>query len=116
MGQEVYNDNAVQYGSRVETIRRGYVRATSQLIQTTVLENITINRPVREIDRHDEIGGPNGWVAINAQVDGSCVVQMGPANSKWPHNGDWIEDTFDADLGVERFVLLAIGQPFEQLG
>lgn len=117
MGIEAYNDNAIQYGTKVEAIKRGPTRSgASTVIASTVLENLTINRPVKEIDRADEIGGPNGWAAVNAQVDGNCVVQMGAAGTNWPHNGDWFEDTLDAAYGLERFVLLNMGTPYEQNG
>lgn len=117
MGVEVYNDNAIQYGSKVETIKRGATRAgATTILANTVVENIQINRAVKEIDRADEISGPNGWAAVTGQADGNCVVQMGAAGTKWPHNGDWFEDTLDADIGVERWVLLNVGTPFEQNG
>lgn len=121
MATESYNDNAVQYGSITADIKKNalggpYTTAAATAVGTFVLENVTLNRPSKVVERSNEVGAPNGWAAQNAQVGGSCVVQMGAAGTNWPRNGNWFEHTFDTEIGVERFVLLDCGQPFEQQG
>lgn len=80
---------------------------------TYILESITINRPTSKISRPDQIGGPNGFVLVNKEEDGSCVVQYASSSATWPKNGDWFQDTFDANVGVEKFVFHDLGFPFE---
>lgn len=111
LANPAYNDNNVPYGSRTESLKRGQTSPTT--LGTYILENITINRPVAEIDRTDQVGGPNGWVAVNKQEDGSVTVQYASTSATWPQNGDWFQDTFDPNIGVEKFVLINLGIPFE---
>jgi hypothetical protein len=115
---EVYNDNAIQYGSRNEILKRGQttpvlVGAGSGLFY---VENISIQRPVQLTEQPNQIGGPNGFVMVNKQEKGSCLVQCGPAANKRPLNGDWFEDTLDPQIGTERFVLHDVSNPYEYNG
>lgn len=114
--QQAYNSNSVQYGSKIQTIKRGATRGVATTVGVYILDSISVNRPAGRIEKPDEIGGDNGWVLVNKVVTGSCVVQMGPSTDNWPHNGDWFEDTLDAAIGVERFVISGIVEPKEISG
>lgn len=113
--QQAYNDNAIQYGSIIATIKRGQPTA-SATVGVYILENVTISRPTGRIDRPDEIGGPNGFVLINKQQEGNTVVQMGDAMTSRPLNGDWFEHTFVTEYQNERFVLGNSSDPREMNG
>lgn len=111
LSNPAFNDNAVPYGSRTEVLKRNQLSPAT--LGTYVCESISISRPAKEIERPDQVGGPNGFVLVNAQEDGSCVIQWGNSGTPAPQNGDWFVDTFDSNIGVEKYVLLNIGLPFE---
>lgn len=120
-----FNDGAISYGCRLEDLRRPTTLGVkgSQVVSNTdlgnyIFENITLNRPVKEILRPDEIGGPNGFVQVNDYVTGSFTLQYGggTTNIVWPRNGDWFSDTFDAQVGAEYFELHSVSYPFEMNG
>jgi hypothetical protein len=113
---QVYVDNAIQYGSIKVAIQRGQTTAGATLVGTYILDNVTVNRAVKKTEQSDEIGGPNGWAMVAAQCDGSCVIQIGPATNAYPQNGDWFEVILDTTAGTERWVFGPISQPFEVNG
>ena len=111
----VYNDGNIQYGSIIATIMQP-PQPTGTTRGIFILENCSVKRPVKVIERPDEIGGPNGFVGVAGQVDASCVIQMSDPTVSRPQNGDWFTYTFDAIIGAERFVILGTDDPREMQG
>src|SRR5262245_47732026 len=106
-----YNDGSVPFGSRSEDIKRG-VGGTD--VGTYIFENISIKRPRRVIERSDEIGQPNGYVIIPGFVTATSVLQIPTEDANPPQIGDWFEDTFDTDIGQERYVIAEVDRPLAQ--
>jgi hypothetical protein len=100
-----YVDNAVQFGSFSVTL----TRAGSSL-GTYIVENITITRPSKKIERPNHIGEPNGFVLVDGFVTASGTIQVPTAGSDYPARGDYFEEDFG--FGTERFVISEVGQPF----
>ncbi len=108
-----YIDNAVPFGSRVEDILRGTGSGTP--VGTYILESISLTRPAKIIERPNQIGEPNGWVAVAGFQHGTCVIQIPLETSEYPKIGDWFDDTFDgsdASPSDERWVVVDITQPY----
>lgn len=84
-------------------------------VGTYILESISLTRPAKIIERPNQIGEPNGWVAVLGFEHGTCVIQIPAETSAYPQLGDWFEDTFDgtdANPEAERWVITDITQPF----
>ncbi|SRR6266576_1275450 len=108
-----YIDNSVPFGSRVEDILRGTGAGTP--VGTYILESISLTRPSKIIERPNQIGEPNGWVAVAGFQHGTCVVQIPLDTSEYPKIGDWFEDTFDgsdASPSTEHWVIVDITQSY----
>ena len=108
-----YIDNQVPFGSRVEDFKRGTGAGTD--VGTYILESISLTRPAKIIERPNQIGEPNGWVAVSGFAHGTCVVQIPTEASEYPKIGDWFEDAFDgtdANAADERWVIVDITQPY----
>jgi hypothetical protein len=100
-----YVDNAVPFGSfAVDLIRAGTT------LGTYVLEDLTVTRPTKVIERPDATGGPNGWAAVPAQVSASGTIQIPTSDGDYPDLGDYFERDFG--YGTERYVLTEVGIPF----
>lgn len=123
---QVYVDNSVPFGSRIESIGTIAAGPTVSGGQTYVLENITLNYPTKEIRRPDQVGGPNGFVLVRDQPTGSAVIQVpmgsGAYNAStggwdgvpWPTLGQGFIDRFLASSEV--WIISSIGQPYEMNG
>lgn len=124
---QVFVDNSVPFGSRIETI--GTVAAGNPPTVTGtsfVLEDIRLNYPTKEIRRPDQIGGPNGFVLVRDQPTGTAVIQIpmgsGTYNAAtggwdgvpWPALGSGFVDRFLA--ASETWIISSIGPPFEMQG
>ena len=102
-----YVDKQVPFGSRtVELLRAGTA------IGTYVFENISLTRPGKVGERHDEIGQPNGWWVVDGFPHGTGVVQIPTADAEWPHKGDYFEEQFATADGVERWVIVDTTEPY----
>lgn len=95
-----YVDNAVPFGSRTETI--------NTLVY--VFEHISIKRPSKIIERPDQIGQPNGWVAVPGFPTGTAVVQIANAATPRLNIGDRFTDDFGN--GAEVWVVVDSDNPF----
>src|SRR5262245_36982528 len=102
-----YVDNAVPFGSRTEEL----MRAGSPL-GTYVFENISLTRPGKVGERHDEIGQPNGWWVVAGFPHGTGVVQIPTADADYPQIGDYFEDEFGTGTGTERWVIVDTTEPY----
>lgn len=115
MANFLYNDAAVPFGSRTETINRGGTAAPTE-IGTYILENISLTRPGVVKERPNEIGQPNGWWVVSGFEHGTCVIQIPTTASEWPKIGDWFEDVFDGtdvtDAATEHWTIVEITQPY----
>lgn len=108
---EQYNDGAVPYGSFTVSLHR--VAAT---LGTYILENFTVNRPTKKVERPNQIGGPNGFALVGAQETSSAVLQIATSATVAPNNGDFFTLTVDSTVGAEKWVIETTGQPFEMNG
>lgn len=111
-----YNDGAVPFGSRLETIKRGTVSGATT-VGDFVLESINLTYPSKVTERPDQIGQPNGWFAVSGFPHGTAVVQIPTQSSGFPNIGDWFEDTFGNLDGsgnpiTEHWVIVDKSQPF----
>lgn len=114
-----FNDNAVPFGSRVETVCRG---GTSNFTEVGeyIFESISLTLPSKVIERPDQIGEPNGWVATKGFGHGTAVLQIATESTNYPRRGDWFADTFnievdEPDIG-STWVIVDMTAPFEQNG
>lgn len=85
-----YVDGAVPFGSRVETIRDTPI----------IFENVSIKKPSKVIERHDQIGRPNGWVSVPGFITGTATVQVPTEAFVGPNIGDSFTDTFGDTTGL----------------
>lgn len=88
-----YNDGTVQYGSRVFTINS----------VAYVADNISVNRPTKEIERTNQIGEPSGSVGVAGFVSGSATLQLASGATVEPTAGQTFAVTFDSGIGAETF-------------
>ncbi len=109
-----YIDNAVPFGSRTVDLKRGGTGSPTT-VGTYILESISLTRPTKIIERPNQIGEPNGWVAVAGFQHGTCVVQIPTEASEYPKVGDWFDETFDgsdASPSAEHWVICDITQPY----
>ncbi len=109
-----YVDNAVPFGSRTEDFKRGGTGGPTT-VGTYVLESISLSRPSKIIERPNQIGQPNGWVAVNTFQHGTAVVQIPTGEAEFLKIGDWFQDTFDgtdANPAAETWVVVEATQPY----
>ena len=85
---------------------------------TFKLENITLNRPGRVINRPDHLGAPNGWVLEEDQETGSAVIQIAALDltKDYPAIGWYFEEDFGATDSSERWVITNVGQVYDMNG
>jgi hypothetical protein len=102
-----YVDNQVPFGSRTEEIFRA---GTS--IGTFIFENLSLTRPGKVGERHNQIGEPNGWWVVDGFPHGTGVVQIPTIDSPYPQNGDYFEDTFRTGSTAERWVIVDTTEPY----
>src|ERR1035441_9448637 len=86
-----YNDGNIQFGSLIVSIY-GPPQPNGSLRGVYILESIPFQRKSKVIERPDEIGGPNGFVVINAQHEATAVLQMGDTTTSRPQIGDRSEE------------------------
>jgi hypothetical protein len=110
-----YNDNSVPFGSRTEVIKRGSTSAPT-VVGTFIFESISLTRPSKIIERPNQIGEPNGWVAVSGFIHGTATIQIAEIDSGYPKIGDWFVDTFVEDDNNnsldETFVIVEMTQPY----
>lgn len=116
MGVQVFNDNSIPYGSFIiPSILRGQTGPVS-VLTNAIMENFTVQRPTKEVERTDQIGGPNGFALVNAQESATGVIQIATSVSNNPQRGDYFTLTVDAAIGAEKWVIKEISQPYEMNG
>ncbi|SRR6266576_2525324 len=89
---ETYNDGAVPFGSFVSGGR--------------IIEHLSLTFPTKIIERPNEIGGPNGWVAVAGFAHGTATVQIATVNDV-PALGEVLTDLPGGD-----WVIVDITRPF----
>ncbi len=89
----IYNDQSVPFGSFVWGSR--------------VLENVSLSFPSKIIERPNEIGEPNGWVAIRGFEHGTATMQIADAEDV-PALGDVVTDV----LPGGDWVIVDMTRPF----
>ena len=122
---QVFVDNAIPFGSRLETIGTlvaGSPPTVSGGVQL-ICENISLTYPTKDIRVPDQVGGPNGFVLVRDQPTGTCTIQIpmgsGSYNAStggwdgvaWPTLGQGFVDRFLA--ANEAWVISQVGIPFE---
>lgn len=110
---EAYNDGSIQYGAP------GLVQIFSKagvLKGIYMVEDFTPSDPTKTIERSDQVGGPYGFVDINAQKTSSAVVQLGTVAALWPANGDYFIIQSDPAQGNEKWTLGNRSTPMQQNG
>lgn len=85
----LYNDGTVQYGSRAWYILQSDGTSLRDA-DPYVMDNITINRATKSIDRTNQLGEPSGSVGIADFVTGSATAQLGDGTMQEPRLGDRI--------------------------
>lgn len=109
----IFNDGAVQYGSRVLAITDSAGANSVNYIAS----NIEVNRPAKIIERVTEIGEPSGQVAVAAFVNGRATIQLASGSTAIPLPGYKFTATFVATSpGAENFQISETGQPEDQNG
>ncbi len=109
-----YVDNSVPFGSRTVDFKRGGTGAPTT-VGTYILESISLSRPSKIIERPNQIGQANGWVAVSGFDSGTAVVQIPTEASEFIKLGDWFEDAFDgtdANPEDEHWVVVEATQPY----
>ncbi len=99
--QPLYNDNSVPFGSIIANIGG----------TDYILESITVTLPTKFIERHDEKGGPNGWVAVRQNETASAVLQV-PVEDAFPALGDYFSQSLGGSV-ASRWVIIDMGVPYE---
>lgn len=118
----LYNDGTVVYGSMSVKVRQ--VNGTDQRgTANYVLDNLTINRPTKAVDRTNELGEPSGSVGIADFVTGSATSQIADTGTTNPEiqNGDRIffDGTDNAHLvGTtdEKFFITSVSRAMTKDG
>jgi hypothetical protein len=100
-----YVDNSVPFGSFSVTLNR-----SGTPLGTYIVENITVTRPSKIIERPNAIGEPNGWVAVDSFETATGTIQVPTSGADYPQRYDYFENDFG--FGSERFVITEVGQPF----
>lgn len=119
MSAPSWNDNTVQYGSRIWFVSNHGSPNTA--FDTYVADNITVNRPTNIVRRTDQIGEPSGSVGINGFVEGNCTLQLSSGSTKEPTPGLDIACTggaianvsnvvLDSTIGTETFVISSVSR------
>jgi hypothetical protein len=101
----VYNDGKVLYGSRVLTLSS---------TGPCVADNISVSRPTTTIERTNEVGEPDGWVAIAAFETGTATIQLRDTATQYPKLGEVFPQDFDEDGTPENWVVTDVTQPEEK--
>ena len=106
-------DNQMPFGSRVETLKRA-----GATLGVYVFDGVSIERPTKAVERHDEIGKPSGFALVDGFVTGSGTVQIATSTTQVPRVGDYFIDTFDGSTAgaAEEYVITSVGQAFEKDG
>ncbi len=101
---ELYNDNSVPFGSIIANIGGS----------DYILESITVTLPTKVIERHDEKGGPNGFVIVRGFETASAVLQV-PVADQFPALGDYFSQSLGGSISA-RWVIADMGIPYEMNG
>lgn len=110
---QAYNDGALQYGAPGLTV---ISYGASSTRGTFLIEEFTPSYPTSEIERPDQVGGPNGFVDVNKQAKANCTIQLGVAGAAWPQNGDWFIYAPDPSKPGEKWVIANQSTPQQMNG
>lgn len=97
MADPIYNDGAVLFGSKI--------------LGGRIAENISLTGPSKIIERPNEIGGPNGWVAVGGFPHGTLTFQVA-SEDDIPTNGDTFEIDFASEDLNGTWVVVEVTRPF----
>jgi len=76
-----------------------------------VLEDFTITRPSKTIERPDEIGGPNGFVVVKGQPSCTGVLQIATSSTARPLLGQTFTSTW-TQSGTEVWAINSVSEPY----
>jgi hypothetical protein len=123
MADQIYNDNATQFGSRSETIfRRDATTGVYAELGVYEFESLDFKRPSTIIEKHDHIGRPKGWVSVPGFKTGTGTAQI-PATADITSETGAVEgghlqntDVFvdDFGFGPQLWVIADTSDPFMQ--
>lgn len=110
-----YNDNSIPFGGIGVNAPVHFFRGQSAPTDLGVylIESITITRPPKEVQRPDQLGGPNGFALVKGQDTASAKVQMAITTTAQLQMGDYFSYTFDATVGTEKYVVKQVSQAYE---
>ena len=111
-----YNDNSIPFGGIGVSVPVHFYRGQTSPadLGQFLIEMVSTKRPSKMTERPDQLGGPNGWSAVLAQVGGTAKVQLPLASTGILQLGDYFSYTFDATIGVEKLVIVNIDQTYQE--
>jgi hypothetical protein len=118
--QQVINDGQIQYGSMtiqiVYSVSPGStaISAFATVRGTYILEDFTVNRPTKLLRQRDEIGAPRGQVLVSDFTDGTATLQLNDSAANNPQKGDVFSLTLETEIGIEYWIIGALGAPYKQ--
>lgn len=105
MSAVLVDPTGLPYGSRVlqlsSSAGAGY--------EAFVAEDVSVNRPTKELKRYNQLGEPSGAVYIEDWTTGTATLQLA-SGSQIPVVGDTFGEAFDG-TNTEIFVLTSVDQP-----
>lgn len=102
MPGEFFNDNGVPHG--------GFIAAFA-VAGNLKVENFSPDNPSKVTERTDEIGAPNGWAGVNAQMTATATVQIPTAAGNSLGLGDYFV-TSNA-LHAFKWVVTRVGERYQ---
>jgi hypothetical protein len=110
MSNPNWNDGAILYGSRQETIYNG-----AASVGTYILENVSVTRPTNTLKRKDQTGAPLGSVGQPEFITLTATIQICVSATPPVQPGYTFTDTFDTAIGPETFIITETTQPEGQM-
>lgn len=114
--RQFYNNSSLPRGTRSEEFFRGVSNDdyTGASLGTYLLETDTPTRPSTITERRGTKNEATGWAA-SADFDTlTGTAQLATSTTKPLQRFDWFVDTFDSEIGTERWVITEVGQPEAQ--
>ena len=117
-----YVDNNIGFGSIVVDLKTGGGAGTS-LLSSVVFDDFTVDMPGNIVQRTNETGQDNGWVAVlnsftaGPPVTATGTAQVPTATSTNQLNGSWFKKALDpSSTATACFVVVSTGVPFAKDG
>jgi hypothetical protein len=110
-----YNDGAVPIGVFTVALKSGV--GAGSAIGTYICESFNLTTPANVINRPNEIGGPNGWVAVSGQETATGVLQIAGATTETPKIGYWFDRAMDrSSATTSKWVITNVSEAWETGG